>query len=317
MSRCMEVPRLATRARVAAAALVAGLGVLGIVASCQPRSTSVERGSEATAAPSASRPDAGPSARDVAALADPGGTGQAPAGSDGSTPADRSSGTSAGDPRGSVVPVGDAGAGAPTAPAGGSGTTGSVDPASAADCAALEQLAIPAARIITSDDFVPLDRRPIGPSGVDAATAARRVAAIVPADAHRSWVRAADAIERAVRSGRHLDAAGWDLLRTARNEVEVWARAACPDAPPSWRCDAFGSVGPGPDVAPSRAEASTPLGALHRHPDTGRAVELQRTPDIVLYGWVTDAGFVTRTHQVERVAGGWATSRRHICQGEP
>lgn len=313
----MEVPRVATRARVAALALVAGLGVLGILASCQPRSTPTDRGSDATAASSAASPDAGPSDRDVAALAEPGGQDGGASGSDGSTPAGRSTSTTPSDPTGSVVPVGDAGVGAPTPPPGGSGSSGRVAPASAADCAALEQIAIPAARIITSDDFVPLDQRPVGPSGVDAASAARRVAAIVPAEAHPSWVRAADAIDQAVRSGRHLDAAGWDLLRTARDEVEVWARAACPDAPPSWQCDAFGSVGPGPDVAPTRAEASTPRGALHRHPDTGRAVELQRTSDIVLYGWVTDAGFVTRTHQVERVAGGWATSRRHVCQGEP
>ena len=313
----MEVPRVATSARVVALGLVACLGVLGVVASCQSRATSPDRRSDATGAPSARTTDAGPSDRDVAALADPGGPGDAPVGPDGSTPAERSPGASADDPGGSIVPVGEGGADAPTEPAEGSGTSGPVDPASAADCAALEQLAIPAARIITSDDFVPLDRRPVGPGGVDAVAAARRIAAIVPADAHASWVRAADALERAVRAGRHLDAAGWDLLRTARNEVEVWARSACPDAPPSWQCDAFGSAGPGPDVAPSRTEASTPLGALHRHPDTGRAVELQRTPDIVLYGWVTEAGFVTRTHQVERVAGGWATSRRHVCQGEP
>jgi hypothetical protein len=309
----MEVPRVATRARVAALALVGCLGVLGIVASCQPRSTAVERRSGAAAA-SGAPAGPGPSARDVAALAGGGGPDGAASTGDGSRAGDRTT-TSAS--VASAGPVDDAGDGEPGEPGGGSGSPGRVAPASTADCAALEQIAIPAARIITADDFVALDQRPVGPSGSDAVAAARRVAAIVPTAARPSWVRAADAIEQAVAGGRHLDAAGWDLLRTARNEVEVWARAACPDAPPSWRCDAFGSVGPGPDVAPARAEATTALGALHRHPDTGRAIELQRTSSIVLYGWVTDAGFVTRTQQVERVDGGWATSRTHVCQGEP
>ena len=177
-------------------------------------------------------------------------------------------------------------------------------------------MVIPAAAIITEADFVPVEDREPGPaSGWQAAV--ERVAAIVPADQRAPWEVVVAAPARAAAEHRGLTVADRADLQEARNASEVWARAVCPDAPPSWRCDAFGSIGPGPDVAPTRAEAGSPAAVLRRYPDTGRAVELQRTDDVVLFGWVDGAGFVTRTHQVERVDGGWATSRRHVCHGEP
>jgi len=262
----------------------------------------------------------GPSRQDVAALTDrePSTTAASTTTADPATTTSSSGGSGSEDPADAGGPDethGGGRAGAPRSPSGGPSAEPTVAPLAEGDCAALELVVIPAAAIITEADFVPLDQRPPDGGAAARTAAVQRIAAIAPATERPAWRAVAASQAQAQAAGRPLTEREVAAFRSARNTTEVWARSACPDAPPSWRCDDFGSIGPGPDVAPIRAEASSPDAVLRRYPDTGRAEEIQRTADIVLFGWVTDEGFVTRTHQVERIGGGWATSRRHVCHG--
>ena len=250
------------------------------------------------------RPASGPSAEDVAALTSTTSAATAP-----------SSTAPQADPGASTSP---AGAG-PTgeSPDADSEATGSVVPLGADDCASVEQVVIPAATIVSDDDFIPLAEREPSPGTGAPLSAIRRVVQVVPEEDRPIWQAVAAEADRIVAEQRIPTDAERAHLQAARDASEVWARTACPDAPPSWRCDVYGSIGPGPDVAPTRAEAASPGAVLRRYPDTGGSVVLQQALDIVLYGWVDDIGFVTRTQQVERVGGGWATARRHACQSDP
>lgn len=300
--------------RIAAPAALLGALVLGVlVVSC----TGPGSGEDA-----AVRTGIGPSRADLEALSDPTTTLE-PTTSTSSTlpPAttptapDVTGAPGRGGGSGSPDGTGASDTGADGADGGGGGTRPA--PLGAADCAALEQLVIPAAAIITEADFVPLDERPPATGSGNVLGAAQRVAAIVPAAQRPAWQGVVADVTRAAEGRRRPSAEERARLQSARNGVEVWARAVCPGAPPSWRCDSFGSIGPGPDVAPTRAEAASPEAVLRRSPDAETAVELQRTDDIVLFGWVTAAGFVTRTHQVERIDEGWATGRVHTCHSAP
>lgn len=278
--------------------LVVLLVALGLLAgSCR----STEGGQAAPAA------GGGPSAEALAGLTDPGASTSAAV--EGSatvpTPSTTSSADSATIPTRPTTSLGDSATVA-------SGPTSLSD----SDCAALEQVVIPAAAIITEDDFTPVEQRqPELPHQEAAAVVVERVAVIVPADHRAAWRGVAAQVALAEKEGRPPTDEERARLRAARNGVEVWARSVCPDAPPSWECDHFGSQGPGPDVAPATAEAPTPEQVLRAIPDSGRTRELQRTTDIVLRGWLDGRGFVVRTVQIERVDDGWAVARRHVCHG--
>lgn len=257
------------------------------------------------AAPTAGR---GPSAADVAALSGPA-TGAGPAGAAGASSTTSTTSTSS-PTAGSGAAIGPdegPGGGDPSRPG------ASLPPMAAEDCAALEQVVIPAASIITAEDFVPSGGRSGAAEPADRSAAVARVAAIVPSRQRPAWDAVAASAATAHAAGRAATEQEVAAFRSARNAVEVWARSVCPGAPPSWRCDHFGSAGAGPDVAPTRSQAATPEGALRRNSNAGASRELERADGAVLYGWVDEAGFVTRTVQVERVDGGWATARVHVC----
>jgi hypothetical protein len=289
-----DAPRRRRWAVAAGVLLAAGLVIVALAASWGGGGsvTSGRSGAGSTAGSTAgSGRDGGPSADDVAALDDlrsvphPSTTDVPAGGAPTSVPAPGPDGTSSGAEGGSVVPL---------APA---------------DCASVARVVIPAARIITAADFVPIDERAVPAKDPVYVDDVARVVSLVPADQRPAWERVATEISR----GRAHPTTAQERadLQAARNRSEVWARAACPDAPPSWRCDDFGSIS-GPDVAPTLAQGSSPEALVARVSGVERRV-LARTDRVVLYGWVDDAGFVVRTQQIERVGGGWATTRRHIC----
>lgn len=296
--------------KVAVPAVVV-LVVLGVVAVSCSGGSGTTAATAGTVGPRSSKTSsgAGPDADDVAALSDPGTT--APA--DGSTAS-----TTTAPVDGSGSGPGGSGSGDLGGSGGPSGSPVPLPPLATADCAAVAQIVIPAARIITEDDFVPnADPPPLAGSEESRLDAVRRVVAVVPAAHRAAWEAVAGDVARAETAGTPATDEDRARLQAARNGDEVWARAVCPGAPPSWQCDHFGSMGGRPDVAPTRSAGATPEAVLRPAAGSDRAIEQQRTDDTVLYVWTDDAGFVTRTQQIERVGDGWATARRHICHSDP
>lgn len=182
------------------------------------------------------------------------------------------------------------------------------------NCVAIERVVLPPAEVITSEDFATGDEeratRP-GPSIAEL----RLVAALVPGEHRARWGSAVDALE--ATTGEVPDEVD-EALDAAKDAVEPWARQVCPNARPSWRCNQFGSTSDSViDLEAGEGSASTPHGVLAVVGDEADAVELDRTAEQVLYGWLDGDGFVARTFQVGRFEGGWAFAGYHECLDAP
>jgi len=184
--------------------------------------------------------------------------------------------------------------------------------ATSGNCVAIERVVLPPARVITQQNFVEPDDLAARPRGSSATVAEiRLVAALVPAENRSTWQDLVAAI--ASSDGAPSDELSQRTV-AAVDAVEAWARETCPDAPPSWRCNAYGSADDSVlDLEADGGEASTPESVVARVDDVDGAVEVDRTDDQVLYAWLDGGGFVTRTLQVGRGRDGWAVAGFHSC----
>lgn len=182
------------------------------------------------------------------------------------------------------------------------------------NCVAIERAVLPPAEVITSEDFATDDDDRATRPGASIAEL-RLVAALVPGEHRAQWASALDSLEAATGEVPEEVADG---LAAAKDAVEPWARQVCPNARPSWRCNQFGSTRDSViDLEEGEGSASTPHGVLAVVGDEADAVELDRTSEQVLYGWLDGDGFVVRTFQVGRVEGGWAFAGYHECLDAP
>jgi hypothetical protein len=102
-------------------------------------------------------------------------------------------------------------------------------------------------------------------------------------------------------------------------DTAAWGRRACPDAPPSWQCSnhqRFQTVGHAIDENGTPIETgrkSTLEDAQAWVDDLEHAVEVDRTPTAILYGWVGPDGFLTRTEELQLTDGNWSTTGSVTC----
>jgi hypothetical protein len=101
--------------------------------------------------------------------------------------------------------------------------------------------------------------------------------------------------------------------------VSRWARQQCPEAAPAWPCQPFDPepkflpIGEATDSDVPRLPA-TPEEALTDVEAADGAVELDRSDEAVLYGWVDSTGSLERTVQIDRLdSRGWTVTADLTC----
>lgn len=183
----------------------------------------------------------------------------------------------------------------------------------AADCAVVVQVLLPPAHLITAEDFVPVEERPGGARLPVTADAVAAVAALVPAEQRTAWDPVVTMFQTIEAAGGAPDEAQQAAYQDARDASEGWGRQACPDAAPSWRCNAFGNRSANPE--PTEPDGSAAAAVVREEREGDDAVAVAQSERAQLWAWLDADGFVVRTVQVERVGDGWAVTRRHTCLG--
>jgi hypothetical protein len=141
----------------------------------------------------------------------------------------------------------------------------------------------------------------------------------VPDELERDWSAFEDTIRRFTADPESVGPKEVYEANATWEEAAAWGRRACPDAPPSWQCSnhqGFQTVGRAIDENGVPIEPNGPStleDAQATVDDLEHAVELDRTPTAVLYGWVGSDGFLERTEELRLNDGDWSTTGSVTC----
>lgn len=148
----------------------------------------------------------------------------------------------------------------------------------------------------------------------------RDLAEVVPDQVHEDWSFLIDLVERGIADPEAISLEDGQRALDVFEAAPRWAAPLCPEARPSWGCQpraTFVPVGDSIDdgTSPRQPDAATLDEALGRIDDVDEAVELDRSDDAVLYGWLDGDGLVERTEELRDLGNGW-TSTSTRCQAD-